>query len=255
MGRLEMELERLGRERAPEGFAERVLDAVRADDFAPLETPVGRFYVAWNPAGVSAVQLMEEAAFRRWFARETGRRLRPAPSVPDRVRARILATRGVGAAYDLRSLTPFERAVLMKTLEIPRGEVRTYAWVAKEIGHPRAVRAVGTALAQNPIPLLIPCHRVVRSDGIIGNYGAGGPANKRALLALEGVEVAGLEAMARRGKRFVGSDTTHVYCVPTCRDARRVTERHRVEFSSERAAEAAGYRACAHCRPGGAAAA
>jgi O-6-methylguanine DNA methyltransferase len=77
--------------------------------------------------------------------------------------------------------------VLMKALEIPRGEVRTYGWIAREIGRPKAVRAVGTALAKNPIPLFIPCHRVVRSDGSIGQYGCGGPVNKRRLLLHEGV--------------------------------------------------------------------
>ena len=255
MGRVEQELAALGRERAPRGFRERVLAAALGDEYAPVDTPIGRFFVAWNGAGVSAVQLMDEAEFVAWFERSAGRGLRRVAAVPPAVAQRVLETSGRGVAYDLRGLTEFERAVLLKTLEIPRGEVRTYSWVAKEIGHPRAVRAVGSALANNPIPLLIPCHRVVRSDGIIGNYGAGGPSNKKALLSLEGVAVEELEALARRGTRFIGSDTTRIFCVPTCRDARRVTERHRVEFGSEAAAAAAGYRPCQHCRPVGAGAA
>ena len=64
----------------------------------------------------------------------------------------------------------FERAVLEKALEIPRGEVRPYSWIASEIGRPKAVRAVGSALAHNPVPLVMPCHRVVRADGMIGQY-------------------------------------------------------------------------------------
>ena len=75
--------------------------------------------------------------------------------------------RRVRLQFDLRRLSPFERDVLRKTLEIPRGEARTYGWIAREIGRPGAVRAVGSALNKNPIPLLIPCHRVVRSDGQI----------------------------------------------------------------------------------------
>ena len=63
----------------------------------------------------------------------------------------------------------------MKALEIPRGEVRPYGWIAAEIGRPKAVRAVGTALGHNPVPLIVPCHRVVRSDGMIGQYSLGGP--------------------------------------------------------------------------------
>ena len=252
MGRVERELSEVARQRAPEGFADRVLaSAGVGDEYAPVETPIGVFFVAWNKLGVSGVQLMSEEQFVRWYRRDVRRPLRRVESVPSWVAARVLATRGRGVRYDLRSLTPFEHAVLMKTLEIPRGEVRTYSWVAREIGHPRAVRAVGTALANNPIPLLIPCHRVVRSDGLIGNYGAGGPKNKRALLSMEGVVVDELEELARRRVRFYGSDTTRIFCLPTCRDARRTTERHRVEFSSEAEAEAKGYRACLHCRPAG----
>ncbi|HET8632425.1 MAG TPA: methylated-DNA--[protein]-cysteine S-methyltransferase, partial [Thermomicrobiales bacterium] len=150
--------------------------------------------------------------------------------------------------FDLRGLSEFERAVLLKALDIPRGQVRPYAWVAREIGRPGAVRAVGTALGHNPIPLLIPCHRVVRSDGRPGDYAFGGAA-KRAVLAAEGVAPEDLEALASAGVRYYGSDTTHIYCFPTCHHARRVTDRHRVTFASAREAAAAGYRPCLVCRP------
>jgi O-6-methylguanine DNA methyltransferase len=99
--------------------------------------------------------------------------------------------------FDLRSVTEFERAVLFKALEIPRGEVRTYGWIAAEIGHPAAVRAVGSALRKNPVPVLIPCHRVVRSDGHLGQYALGGSDAKRAILAAEGLEAAEIERLAR----------------------------------------------------------
>jgi methylphosphotriester-DNA--protein-cysteine methyltransferase len=72
---------------------------------------------------------------------------------------------------------------------------------------------------------------------------------KRELLDTEGVDVGGIEQLAASGVRFVGSDTTHIFCVPTCHDARRVTERHRVTFRNERDATMAGYRPCKHCRP------
>ena len=93
---------------------------------------------------------------------------------------------GTGLDYDLRGITDYWRAVLVITLGIPRGEVRSYTWVAAAAGRPRAVRAAGSALAANPVPLLIPCHRVVRLDGHIGNYGLGGPPVKRLLLGHEG---------------------------------------------------------------------
>lgn len=252
MGRVERELAALGRERVPEGFHARVLAAAGlGDEYSVVETPIGLFFVAWNRSGVSAVQLMDENEFLAWFRRDAGRPLRRVASVPDWVKARILATRGRGVRYDLSTVGDFQRAVLLKTLEIPRGEVRTYAWIAKEIGHPKAVRAVGTALANNPIPLLIPCHRVVRSDGVIGNYGAGGPENKRALLSMEGVAVDELATLARRRVRFIGSDTTHIFCLPTCHTGRHMMERHRMEFTSETDARGKGYRPCKVCRPAG----
>jgi O-6-methylguanine DNA methyltransferase len=155
----------------------------------------------------------------------------------------------VRIALDLRGHSPFEQDVWRKALEIPRGEVRPYGWIAAEIGRPRAVRAVGTALANNPVPLVVPCHRVVRSDGLIGQYSMGGPEAKRQVLAAEGLDTRALEAEAAAGVRFTGSDTTHIVCHPTCRDARRVTGRHRVTFPNLAAAAAAGYRPCKHCRP------
>jgi O-6-methylguanine DNA methyltransferase len=151
--------------------------------------------------------------------------------------------------FDLRGLTPFEQSVLRKTLQIPRGEVRPYGWVAREIGRPAAVRAVGTALANNPIPYFIPCHRVVRTDGKIGNYGGGGPEAKRAILTLEGVRLKKLEEMARAGYRYEGVRTTKVFCFPTCHTGRHALEKNRVLLHDEASARAAGFRPCKVCRP------
>ena len=82
-------------------------------------------------------------------------------------------------------LTPFQWKVLAATMNIPLGETRSYAWVAKQIGKPKAVRAVGQALRSNTYPLIIPCHRVIKSDGSLGAY-AGKWNNKKAqLLAVE----------------------------------------------------------------------
>ena len=138
-------------------------------------------------------------------------------------------------------LTEFQQHVLAVTASIPPGEVRPYGWVAREMGNDGAVRAVGTALAKNPVPIAIPCHRVVKSDGSIGNYAFGAPM-KHSLLEHEG--------MTEFGRiRYVGSDTTGIYCYPTCRNARRITDKHRVEFGSPLRATAAGYRPCKVCRP------
>lgn len=85
---------------------------------------------------------------------------------------------------DLSQATHFQHEVWEKTRLIPYGETRSYAWVAEQIKKPRAMRAVGQALGKNPIPIIVPCHRVVASDGKLGGFG-GGVEMKRHLLSLE----------------------------------------------------------------------
>ena len=89
---------------------------------------------------------------------------------------------------DLRGSTPFQRKVWQLTATIPYGEMRSYAWLAERMGHPRAARAVGKSLALNPLPILIPCHRVVRKNGKLGGF-SGGLELKRRLLEVEGVQL------------------------------------------------------------------
>lgn len=86
---------------------------------------------------------------------------------------------------DLSAATPFQRRVWEITRLIPRGETRSYAWVAEQIGKPEAARAVGQALGRNPLPIIIPCHRVLTSDGRLGGF-SGGLEMKKQLLRLEG---------------------------------------------------------------------
>jgi O-6-methylguanine DNA methyltransferase len=262
MPNLVQDLRVLGNVRAPATLLPSVLAEVGiADAYARLTTPIGRCYVAFNRHGVSAVMRAEsDDAFERAFQARFGRVARPAAEPPTMVRKLLAWQFGAGEGeaeetgrpgqlrFDLRGLSEFEQAVLLKALEIPRGEVRPYSWIARQIGNPKAIRAVGTALGNNPIPLLIPCHRVVRSDGQIGNYGYG-PAAKRAALTAEGIEPEELESLARSGVRYFGSDTTRIYCFPTCRHARRVMEKHRKTFHSEAEALAIGYRPCKVCRP------
>ncbi|MFN2527712.1 MAG: methylated-DNA--[protein]-cysteine S-methyltransferase [Candidatus Baltobacteraceae bacterium] len=164
--------------RAPQGFADCVLvQAGLADRYAPIESPLGKVFAAYNSRGISYVTQAKNAkAFEREFVGRFGRKVLAAPGVPARLFKK----------FDLAHLSSFQRAVLLKTMQIPPGEVRPYGWIAAQIGSPKAVRAVGTALARNPVPLLIPCHRVVRGDGMIGDY-ALGSANKRRILQSEGL--------------------------------------------------------------------
>jgi O-6-methylguanine DNA methyltransferase len=240
---------------APAGLVDEVLvETGIVDRMAPIESPLGTLWVAWNGRGVSEVEQADdgdEAAARH--AHRTGRRTVLADVLPPRLATaigrRLAGETRVRIPLDLRGRTPFEVAVWTKALEIPRGEVRPYGWIAAEIGRPRAVRAVGTALGHNPVPLIVPCHRVIRTDGTIGQYSLGGPHNKRTILEAEGLDPVSLEDAARRGERLSGSTTTKIVCWPTCRHARRVQDRYRVSFRSLREAGAKGYRPCKVCRP------
>lgn len=224
-----------------------------ADGYHPYDSPIGPVFVAYSPHGVSAVALGEDStAFESRFAERFGRPIFPArePSrVLDRqIRSTLNADTASRLPVDLRGLSDFAVAVLRKTSEIPPGEVRPYSWVAAEIGRPHAHRAVGTALASNPIPLLIPCHRIVRSDGRIGDY-LFGTERKQKLLTHEHVNVDELETNAVSGRRYLGSATTHIFCHPTCRNARRITPSHQRWFTATTKAVDAGYRPCKVCRP------
>jgi len=180
------DLRTLGAVHAPPHLLDTVLRDLGLDDaYTSLSTPLGPVFVAWNRLGVSAVMKTATGQdFEDRFRERFGRRPRQVDVAPA----------DLGERFDLRSVTEFERAVLLKAREIPRGQVRTYSWIAQQIGHPAAVRAVGSALRKNPVPVLIPCHRVVRSDGFIGEYALGGSDNKRAILAAEGVRLDGRRA-------------------------------------------------------------
>ena len=240
---------------APARLAPNVLaDVGLADRYARFDSPIGPLVVAWNGLGVSAVEAAaDDATFEANHVARTGRPTHRAERLPDglgrAIARRLDGDRRVRIDLDLRGHTDFERDVWHKVLEIPRGEVRPYGWIAAEIGRPKAVRAVGTALGHNPVPLIVPCHRVVRTDGSIGQYSLGGPENKRTILEAEGLDLASMEQLASSGVRFIGSDTTNIVCLPTCHAAKRITPAHRVPFRSLASAAAAGYRACRECRP------
>lgn len=164
------------------------MDAIR---YAPIETPLGAGWFAYTPKGVAALAVgRNERAFLAYAERALGARpVRSDPPSPFARKVREAMHRGDGTAADLSFLGDFQRKVLQATSRIPAGAVRPYAWVARAIGAPKAVRAVGTALARNPVPFVVPCHRVVRSDGRAGNYGIGGERTKRALLRSEGARL------------------------------------------------------------------
>lgn len=222
-----------------------------SDSFGTFEAAGRRVWVGFSSRGVKMIDIRSTSAeeFRRAYCHRFDRDLRQA-EVPEKYRAPITAAlNGDGAKLkeiDLDGMTDFEQRVLRKITEIPKGEVRSYNWVARAAGRPSAVRAVGNIMARNPLPFVLPCHRVVPASGEVGNYGFG-TAMKRELLRAEGAPVDEMEQLARSGVRFIGSRTTKIFCCPTCRDARRIREENRVAFHTVAEAEQAGYRACRRC--------
>jgi len=237
---------------APETLTASVLVATGSGRFyTTVPGPTGELLVGWSSAGIYAVAPVSELA--RFLEEHTTGGLGPiSKDLPSKQRRQVAAAlesgKLGGLAVDLSGLTEFQQAVLRKTADIPPGQLRPYGWVAREIGKPGATRAVGSALNRNPVPVLIPCHRVGRSDGTVGQY-AYGPEMKRSLLRAEGLDPDAVDEAASRGVRYLGSATTKIYCHPTCHHARRIKEANRVELVDAAKAERAGFRACLVCRP------
>jgi O-6-methylguanine DNA methyltransferase len=238
---------------APEAVIKQVLTRT-GDQYGKVETQVGAAWVAFNARGITMIHVgkADPEGFKNVF-RQRRHRVPRASKVPENY-ARMVRHAAAGqlreaAPVDISDLPLFERRVLKVLQTIPRGEVRPYGWLARQAGRPRAARAVGNAMARNPIPLLLPCHRVVPSTGGVGNY-AFGPPMKRELLRREGVPVDELDDLARARVRYIGCKSTRIYCFPSCHDARRIGRANRVPFETAPEAAAAGYRPCRHCRPG-----
>ncbi|WP_326836526.1 methylated-DNA--[protein]-cysteine S-methyltransferase [Amycolatopsis rhabdoformis] len=159
--------------------------------YRTIDSPLGPLLLAATGAGLVRVafSLEDHDAVLAELAADISPRVLAAPARLDPA-ARELDEYFTGrrhtfdVAVDLRLAHGFRREVLRHLGEIPYGGTRSYSEVAAAAGSPRAVRAVGTACARNPVPLVVPCHRVVRADGSSGHY-RGGEDAKRALLALE----------------------------------------------------------------------
>ena len=231
--------------RDPSGLMDDVLAGV-TDSFFGVDSPLGTVYVAAGPDGVRYLApAASEEEFARGYRERFGRFVAPADRVEGLTEkvAAALAGERVEVPLDLSLATPFQHRVMETVRGIPRGEVRPYGWVASEAGSPGASRAVGNVMANNPVPLIVPCHRVVRNDGRTGSY-AFGAGEKARLLKLEGVSP---EEIA--GTPYVATPTTGIVCHTTCRNARRIRPENRRTFRSVREAKNAGYRPCKVCRP------
>jgi len=159
--------------------------------YCALPTPIGRLFVAASEAGLARVSFRQsEASFvaelRQGIGADVVRSPARTADVVHRLRAYFAGERRrFDVRLDLRHTTPFQRRVLMAAARVPAGQVVSYGEIARRIGQPRGSRAVGQALKHNPVPIVIPCHRVVAAGERIGGYG-GGLGIKRKLLRLEG---------------------------------------------------------------------
>jgi len=153
-------------------------------------TPIGLVNVAWTARGVVAVEIGgDTTSFAAWLVQ----RLEGVPTpeetgtAPQQIQEYLFGERTTfDLEIDWTLCTPFQRQVLEHQLAIPYGETRTYGQLAAQIGKPLAARAVGRAGATNPIPIIIPCHRVIGSNGSLRGYVApGGIKTKAWLLELE----------------------------------------------------------------------
>lgn len=222
------------------------------DSYAKITDGGVTIWVAFTRDATRLLHRGSFDAFATLHEKRFGRLLREG-ELPEALRAQVLdALAGRGVRKPRVALrtgrTTLEREVLETLTKIPRGEVRTYEWVARQVGRPRAVRAVGNVCAANVVPLLIPCHRVVPSCGGLGQY-VFGSTTKRELLRREGVDVERLESLAKQHVRLIGSRTTKIVCNPTCRDAKRIRAENEVLFAAPAKALAAGFRPCMHCQP------
>ncbi|MFG2916439.1 Ada metal-binding domain-containing protein [Kitasatospora sp. NPDC048298] len=223
------------------------------DRYTVVDGPVTALFVAHGRGAVVAAAPVDwypgAEAFEEAHLRRTGRTALPAGKPLPGVVGALRTGRDRMLRYDYGPLPQAQRSVLEAVRAIPRGQLRPPRWLGREAGLPEADEAdLLAAVRANPVPVLIPVHRLGDEDGRPLDCGLPADLVER-LRAHEGIDGERLHRFAADGTHFLGSDTTRIFCYPTCADARRITDRHRVPFGSAADARAAGYRACRSCRP------
>lgn len=241
---------------APLDFGLRVLRRVgipedRYDSYVRLETDSGGLYVAFSPRAVTGAVLeamvVSTEMFEELHWSRTGRTaIRATVPLPG-LRTAVRTGRAGKLPIDLGPLPAGQRAVLEAVRSVPKGQLRPTGWIAREAGVDDGT-VVAEALRANPVMLLVPCHRVTYEDGTPCDA-AYLPGTGRALRSAEGIDMGRFTEFARHGTLLLGSDTTRIFCHPTCAHARRITPPHQRPFHSAAEARRAGYRACLVCRP------
>lgn len=218
-----------------------------------IDTPVGPLFVAESDRGIVAVRFLDGAGFDRDLRAlralfdlvENRTALR---EVRDEIR-RHLAGDASALAHriDLRLVpSEFQQRTLRALMRIPAGAVTTYRALAEAVGAANAQRAVGNTMASNPVPIYVPCHRVIRSDGTLGNY-AGGLARKLALLRAEGFRID--DRLKLSESVVLGNRETRIFCLPQCPAARRAKPGKTLMVADSLLARGMGMRPCRICQP------
>jgi O-6-methylguanine DNA methyltransferase len=168
--------------------------------YTAADSPLGKIYLAASERGLVLVEFGRSRG-ASLFLNEL-HKLYPAYSIEENpvpfrntitwldnyFSGKKVSISGSGIKFDFRSGTKFQQLVWKTLCRIPYGQSRSYKWVAEQIENPKSVRAVGQANGRNPIPIIVPCHRVINADGTLGGY-SGGRDIKKKLLAIEGIKI------------------------------------------------------------------
>jgi methylated-DNA-[protein]-cysteine S-methyltransferase len=229
----------------------------RMMSFGLFGSPLGPILIARSELGIAMVEyLASEDAAKSRLAKLGGDDVIEHRSDVERFHVELLdylAGRRTRLEWpiDLRwTRSDFQRRVLEATGRLPYGAVTSYGHIARDVGSPSATRAVAQALRWNPLPIAIPCHRVVGGSGDLTGYAGKKIALKQRLLELEGVPVAESETpQIDRPAMYIRYQEGEEYCVPTCGDIGTMPLVDLTLFGTRERAEAAGLTPCASCRP------
>ncbi|MBV8361580.1 MAG: methylated-DNA--[protein]-cysteine S-methyltransferase [Deltaproteobacteria bacterium] len=221
---------------------------------AAIDSSIGRLLAAQSTRGLVALRFMDSddtadilTAIRRRFDVVEDDAL--AAEIGGEIERLMDGDTGAinARAVDLSLVeSDFQRRALVRLRRVPAGSVISYQGLAAAIGVPSGQRAVGNTVASNPVPIYVPCHRVIRSDGALGNYG-GGPERKLKLLRAEGFDVNPQRRVPPEA--VYGHWSSRIFCRPTCSAVRRAERRQWLIFANPERARRFGMRACKLCHP------
>lgn len=217
-----------------------------------IDSPMGRLFIADGPRGILSIHFMDGkgpdplAMMRGKF--DVVEDQAAADKIGDEIRRFVAGDRAaLKHEIDLSLVeSDFKRRALTKLRKVPLGSVVTYQGLAAAVGAPDGQRAIGNAMGSNPVPIYVPCHRVIKSDLSIGNYG-GGVDRKLKLLRAEGFAVG--KDLRVPARAVMGHQRTHIFCRPECSAAKRANVGRCYIYADSEGARNAGLRACKICHP------